>query len=152
MRKRWVWGLVLMVLVTMVIMGCEGSGEDDPYGAEAVIRDYYRGLANKDLTALQDLHRNPLRNHMYPNILDGLNHVELLRIREDRDEKKAFMEGSRGKEFSPENIRVFEVQAEFDYQYYASLYYRNGVQNRRVVLVREDADSPWLIEDIRWLS
>lgn len=103
-------------------------------------------MSHKDYIALEGLQVNRRDRFMNDQVWDGLNNIELLSIQEDPEAKDWYIEQKRENDYDPENILAFEVRANFDYENYASLYYMNGVQKRMYFLVREQENSPWLIE------
>ncbi len=141
--------LVLCVFLIVALPACEErEAERKSPEAEAVIKDYYKGLANQDEGALRRLQTDRSRGFVYGQLLDGLNGVELLSIKENEEEKDRYIDSGKGQQYEAENIIVLEVEAKFEYAKYAPLYYQNGVQNRVYYIVREQKNSPWLIEDM----
>ena len=141
--------LVLCAVVIFPLSACDGVEEDEEtLQAEAVVRDYHLGLSNRDIETLKELQVERRQNVIYGQMIDGLNEVQLLSIKENLEEKEWFMHSGRGENYEPDNIRAFEVEAAFDYQEYASLYYQNGRQKRVYFVVRKEENSPWLIKDM----
>ncbi len=141
--------LILSGVLVLTLAACdEGDTEEQALQPEAVVREYYHGLSNQDLEALKALQVERRPALIYRQVVEGLKKAELISIKENEEEKEAFIQSERGQYYKPENIRVFEVEAEFDYQQYASLYYQRGKQKRVYFVVREKEDSPWLIDEI----
>lgn len=141
--------LVLCAVLIFTLTACdERETEGKSPEAEALIKDYYKGLSNQDEGALRRLQTDRSKGFIYSQLLDGLNGVELLSIKENEEEKDRYIQSGEGQHYEAENIKVFEVEAKFEYAKYAPLYYQNGVQNRVYYVVREQKNSPWLIEDM----
>ncbi|NBG89476.1 DUF4829 domain-containing protein [Isachenkonia alkalipeptolytica] len=149
MKKGIIIGLGIVAVVVIVALSAYNGMEEETSDAEAVIQEYHQGLLDRDVNALQGLQVNRGENTINDQMWDGLNNVEVLSIQEDQEAKDWYIGQRQGEDEDPENILAFEVQANFDYENYASLYYMSGVQKRMYFLVREKENSPWLIEYIK---
>lgn len=124
--------------------------EDEVTAAREVVEEYFRAVHEKDDEAILKT-LTPMYNH--PNVVlygEEARTLTSIDYKEDDTMRKSYVESGRGRinKTKPEDVIVFRVSFHVKYPKGVSGSFNEGdYTNWSVILVREDKESSWLIDD-----
>lgn len=124
--------------------------EDEVTAARGVVEEYFRAIQEKDDEAILKT-LTPMYNH--PNVVlygEETRTLTSVDYKEDDTMRKSYVESGRGRinKTKPEDVMVFRVSFHVKYPKGVSGSFNEGdYTNWSVILVREDKESSWLIDD-----
>lgn len=140
--------IVLMCLLLQCLSGCTaGISSKNSMSPEQVLKEHFKLLNEKKVNKLEQTVTKRHEGTLWGT--ENLEYIKIISIEEDTTEatKSGYLDYGAGAKKKPTDLKIFKVKYEVKYKDDQKGPQPSGEYEWNYFLIKENKDSPWLIDD-----